>query len=108
MAMIGTYKRQQTEESTMVKGTHKQMVVVRTHDSAYYEEAYFVLREGRGKNGQGESTMMAEANRILHESLLMPQPRARARLSPRACFWLGTWAGASVSAAAFLLLLLLL
>jgi hypothetical protein len=92
----------------MVKGTHKQMVVVRTNGSAYYEQAYFVLREGRGSDTQAESTMMAEANRILHESQLMPQPTRRARMSHRACFLWGMLAGAllcaAVGAAVFLLL----
>ena len=61
----------------MIKGTHKQMVVVRTSDSRYYEEAYFVLRRGGLTSPDSESTMVAEANRILDESQLMPQPHRR-------------------------------
>ena len=43
----------------MVKGTHKQMVVVKTNGSVYYEQAYFVLREARRSERDAESTMMA-------------------------------------------------
>lgn len=63
----------------MVKGTHKQMVVLKTSNSRYYEQAYFVLRDGHSPHGEAESNMMAEANRILDESMLMPQPRKRRR-----------------------------
>lgn len=92
----------------MVKGTHKQMVVVKTNESAYYEQAYFVLREGRGKDAQSESTMMAEANRILHESQLMPQPKSRAKLSRRTWFFVGTLTGALLGAGLVLIVVLLL
>lgn len=92
----------------MVKGTHKQMVVVRTNESAYYEQAYFVLREGRESDAQAESTMMAEANRILHESQLMPQPKSRAKPSRRACFFWGSLSGALLGAGLVLLVVLLL
>ncbi len=90
----------------MVKGTHKQMVVVRTKDSRYYEQAYFVLRDGGVVTADSESTMVAEANRILDESQLMPQPRRRRLPSRRASFALGVALGAAVCALAALLLLL--
>ncbi len=86
----------------MVKGTHRQMVVLRTHASPYYEEAYFVLREGRETSGGSES-MVAEANRILDESQLMPQPRTRRSFSRRAAFVLGALLGGGVAALGFLL-----
>lgn len=88
----------------MVRGRQKQMVVIRTHASRFYEEAYFVLRDGLGfGNGQAESTMMAEANRILDESMLMPQPRRPVRFAWRT-FLVGTFAGAVLCAAVFFLL----
>ena len=77
----------------MVKGTHKQMVVVRTKDSRYYEQAYFVLRDGHAPVGEREDTMMAEANRILDESMLMPQPRRRRKISRLLAFALGAFMG---------------
>lgn len=90
----------------MVKGTHKQMVVVRTKDSRYYEQAYFVLRDGGMATPDSESTMVAEANRILDESQLMPQPRRRRLPSRWASFALGVAVGASVCVLVALLLLL--
>lgn len=88
----------------MVRGRQKQMVVIRTHASRFYEEAYFVLRDGQGfGDGHAASTMMAEANRILDESMLMPQPRRPFRFAWRT-FLVGTLVGAALCAAAFLLL----
>ena len=92
----------------MVKGTHKQMVVVRTPDNIYYEEAYFVLREPRESAKDSEDSMMAEANRILDECQLMPQPVRRWRLPRAALFWLGAMVGGAASAALCLLVLILL
>jgi hypothetical protein len=86
----------------MIKGTHKQMVVVRTSDSRYYEEAYFVLRRGGLTSPDSESTMVAEANRILDESQLMPQPHRRLP-SRRAAFALGAFSGGAVCALIVLL-----
>ena len=90
----------------MVKGIHKQMVVVRTSDSRYYEEAYFVLREGGVSSPDSESTMVAEANRILDESQLMPQPRRRRLLSRGVAFALGVMAGGALFGLVMLLVLL--
>lgn len=92
----------------MMKGTHKQMVVVRTPDNVYYEQAYFVLREARAKESASEDSMMAEANRILDECRLMPQPRRRRRLPRAALFWLGVMVGGAGAVAIFLSVLLLL
>ena len=80
----------------MVKGTQKQMVVLRTIGSRYYEEAYFVLRDGAHRGGESESSMMAEANRILDECQLMPQPVRQWRLPRAALFWLGVMVGGAV------------
>ena len=87
----------------MVKGTQKQMVVLRTHDSRYYEEAYFVLRDGAQTRGESESSMMAEANRILDESMLMPQPKRKKQLSRRWAFGIGVILGALLGVVCMLL-----
>ena len=87
----------------MVRGTHKQMVVLRTNDSRYYEQAYFVLRDGHAPHGESESTMMAEANRILDESMLMPQPCRRVRLSRWWVLLIGAVIGALLAVGAMLL-----
>lgn len=46
----------------MMRGTQKRMVVVKTAESNYFEEAYFVLRRGCSAAG---SDMVNEANRII-------------------------------------------
>ena len=52
----------------MIKGAQKQMIVLRTGGSRYFDEAYFVLRSGVSP-GRGQRTdLLAEANRILEES----------------------------------------
>ena len=80
----------------MVKGTHKQMVVMRTNGNHYYEEVHFVLRDGRMPRGESERTMMAEANRILDECMLMPQPHRRRRISRWWTFAVGVLVGAGL------------
>lgn len=90
----------------MVKGTQKQMVVIRTSDSRYYEQAYLVLRDGHAPTGEAEATMMAEANRILDECMLMPQPHGKKGRFAWRTFWLGTLMGAAVCVAVVLIVLL--
>lgn len=52
----------------MIKGAQKQMIVVRTGASKYFDEAYFVLKSGVNP-AKGERTdILSEANRILKES----------------------------------------
>ncbi len=53
----------------MLKGAHKQMIVVRTHDSRLFEEAYFVMRRGARSEDGDELDMLWEANRIIESSL---------------------------------------
>lgn len=77
----------------MVKGIQKQMVVFRTTGSAYYEEAYFVLREGRETSAEAASTMLAEANRIFDSCYVTMPGRRRKRLGRRVLFLLGVWIG---------------
>lgn len=51
----------------VIKGSQKQMIVVRTGDSHYFDEAYFVLRrEVDPSRSRGD--ILREANRILEES----------------------------------------
>lgn len=82
----------------MVRGTHKQMVVLRTNGNRYYEQAYFVLRDGQPPLGEAETTMIAEANRILDESMLMPQPRRR-KWTLKTAFFVGMAVGTLLAAA---------
>ena len=89
----------------MVKGAQKQMIVVKTGDSRYFDEAYFVLRrEVRGARGVRRD-MLAEANRILEECGA-ERKEHRKRL-PRALllFMGGLFCGALPTVVLFLLLL---
>lgn len=89
----------------MVKGAQKRMVVLRTSDSGLYEQAYFVLRDKRGQAAPDERSMIAEANRILSESLLPTQQKKKR--SHRGAPWLlfGALLGAALASALWLLLL---
>ncbi len=91
----------------MLKGTHKQMVVLHTHGSAYYEQAYFVLREGRQREEGAERTMLEEANRILDECCLLPAKHRCRTFGRRACFWLGALVGSAVCGLLWLLIAVL-
>ncbi len=53
----------------MLRGSQKQMIVVRTKDSRMFEEAYFVMRQGAGRTEADETDMLWEANRIIESSL---------------------------------------
>ncbi len=67
----------------MMKGAQRQMIVVKTGDSRYFDEAYFVLRRELGARGPRRD-MLCEANRILEES--EPEEHVRKRRLSRA--WL--------------------
>lgn len=48
----------------MIKGSQKKMIVMKTADSAFFEEAYFVLRR---ESRDFDEDMVREANRIIEE-----------------------------------------
>ena len=52
----------------MIKGAQKQMIVLRTADSRYFDEAYFVLRKELPVQKGAKGEMLFEADRILRES----------------------------------------
>ena len=54
----------------MIKGAQKQLIVVRTVNSPYFDEAYFVLRREVESKKHNKSDILTEANRILEESTL--------------------------------------
>ena len=51
----------------MIKGAQKQMIVLRTADSRYFDEAYFVLRRELPIQKGASGEMLFEADRILRE-----------------------------------------
>ena len=87
----------------MIKGAQKQMIVVRTGGSRYFDEAYFVLRKDV-KPARGEqSDMLSEADRILKESETVRPVKKPHRAKPYFLFALGILLGAAAAVLIFLL-----
>lgn len=88
----------------MIKGSQKQLIVLRTGNSRYFDEAYFVLRRELQSGKCDRSDILLEANRILRESA--PEPRGSKRKSMRAwiCFLGGILCGGVLCTLLFLLL----
>ena len=88
----------------MIKGARKEMIVVRTANSRYFDEAYFVLREDSQKQHHNSTDILSEANRILAdlspESSRIPQKRN----PPWIPFAIGGFCGAVLSLIVTLLL----
>ena len=64
----------------VIKGAQKQMIVLRTGNSRYFDEAYFVLRREVRTHRGIKNDILREANRILEEgSEGIPHKRAGRR-----------------------------
>lgn len=63
----------------MIKGARRQMIVIRTGNSRYFDEAYFVLRKDLKSTRTDNKDILREANRILSERA--PDTRVRNRHS---------------------------
>ena len=59
----------------MLKGCQREMIVLQTQDSVFFESAYFVLR--REKHTVPKIDLLAEANRIIGAGARVPRPRRR-------------------------------
>ena len=51
----------------MLKGFQRQMIVVRTGNSRYFDGAYFILRREVDMMGEEQTDMLREANRIFED-----------------------------------------
>lgn len=87
----------------MVKGTARQVVVVRSPDQKLFEQAIFLLREDALERGVGERELLDEARRIADGSIPHSHPKTRRRLPP--LLWLCL--GAAAVGAAWLITALL-
>ncbi|MBQ9760315.1 MAG: hypothetical protein IJW16_03080 [Clostridia bacterium] len=87
----------------MIKGSRKQMIVLRTEGNRYFDEAYFILRREIETTGGG-GDILAEANRILEESA----PRRIGRLKRARGAILGFFAGSAAGAVVCGLIIFLL
>lgn len=88
----------------MIKGAQKQMIVLRTGDSRYFDEAYFVLRR-EVQARPCKRDMLREANRILEESTLKEEKKPPAGMRRLLLLFL---LGLALGAGSALLLCLLL
>lgn len=64
----------------MIKGACKQMIVVRTADSRFFDEAYFVLRRDAKEHSHDHNALLTEANRLINEHT--KEERQKHRLPP--------------------------
>ena len=89
----------------MIKGARKQMIVVRTGNSRYFDEAYFVLRDDAQKDKRKSKDILSEANRILAE--MAPEASSSKKNKNRHWFFfgVGSFCGALLSVIVTLLLL---
>ena len=81
----------------MIKGARKEMIVVRTGNSHYFDEAYFVLRDGTKKNKQNSKDILSEANRILAEIASEHLPPDKSPNTQWLFFGIGGFLGAVLS-----------
>ena len=88
----------------MIKGARKEMIVVRTANSRYFDEAYFVLREDTQKQRQSSTDILSEANRILAEMAPESSRINKKRNRPWVSFAIGGFCGAVLSLIVTLLL----
>ena len=83
----------------MIKGAQKQMIVVRTGSSPYFDEAYFVLRRDVRPERREKPDMLSEADRILRESgggIRRESRRKRGRLWIAVAFLIGVAVGVAL------------
>ena len=88
----------------MIKGARKEMIVVRTGNSRYFDEAYFVLREDAQKKKRKSTDILSEANRILAEISPDPSPVFKKSGREWLFFLIGSLCGAGLSIILTLLL----
>ncbi len=88
----------------MIKGARKQMIVMRTGNSRYFDEAYFVLRNDWKESFDDRGDMLCEANRILAESASHAAKKEKKRLFQWLCFGAGGICGAALGVIVCILL----
>lgn len=71
----------------MVKGTARQVVVVKSPDQKLFEQAIFLLREDALEHGVGERELLEEARRVA-DRCLQHAPVKKRRVPPP-LFWTG-------------------
>ncbi len=89
----------------MIKGAQKQMIVLRTGNSPYFDEAYFVLRREVHSERANRGDILTEANKILEENTKGTKQHSRRRAVGWLLFVAGLVCGGLGSTAVYLFLL---
>ena len=89
----------------MIKGACKQMIVVRTADSRFFDEAYFVLRREAKEHSRDPNALLNEANRLINEHTKEEKRKTHALRSRWVLFGLGILCGAVVASLVCILML---
>ena len=78
----------------MIKGCNRRVIVVKHPDSDSFEEAYFIVREGKFKRKSDTDSLVGEANRLINGGGEVPHLLKKPRLSRGFCTALAFIAGA--------------
>ncbi|MBQ8309588.1 MAG: hypothetical protein IJX80_01080 [Clostridia bacterium] len=78
----------------MIKGARKQMIVLRTGSSRYFDEAYFVLRNDVSDGAAKRNDILNEANKILSENTSAHRPAEHPQRLRWCFFFAGILCGA--------------
>ncbi len=89
----------------MIKGAQKQMIVLRTGNSPYFDEAYFVLRREVRSEQSNRIDILAEANKILEENTRGAKRHSRCHVPSWLLFLAGLLCGGLGSMTVCLILL---
>ncbi len=89
----------------MIKGARRQLIVLRTGNSRYFDEAYFVLKSEEMGKKTANRDLIREANRILAESIPHGKAGKKGRGRRFLLFGAGSLCGAVLGVLAALLLL---
>lgn len=89
----------------MIKGARKQMIVVRTGNSRYFDEAYFVLRRDLKEHERESGDFLFEVNKLLSDSTQSCTKKEHPRLWRWLFFGAGSLCGGILAALVFFLIL---
>ena len=87
----------------MIKGSQKQLIVLRTAESRYFDEAYFILRREIDPGRQKKGDMLVEANRILRERADFDKPDKKRFCGKWFFFAMGVLLGGALASGLFLI-----
>lgn len=100
----GEYSDKKIGGVNVIKGAQKQMIVVKTGESRYFDEAYFVLRREVKPHRGTRNEMLLEADRILAERTMETYPRKKRLPRGVLLFFAGILCGGIAAAVVCLLL----